>query len=161
MLEFLLFGTLWFYIISGIIVIVAIGAIVNDNLGLNWFSVLLFITLFILSGIWSVDWILSNPIDTLIRVGIYLGIGLIWSMKEWYSFLFREAEEYVEAGIKKDLIRDKLALRNHWHRIVNWIIYFPLHMLAWVLRDPVKWLAQRFAFVYESISKHVMNKAIK
>lgn len=161
MLEFLLFGTLWFYIFSGLIVIMAIGAIINDNIAWNWFSVLLFIALFVLSGVWSIDWILNNPVDTLIRVGIYLGIGLLWSMKEWYSYLFRRAEEYVELGIKKDIIMDRLALKNNWTRIVNWIVYFPLHMIAWVLRDPVKWLAQRFSFVYESISKHVINKAFK
>jgi len=113
----------------------------------------------------------ANPLTTLMWAGIYIFAGLIWSIKEWYSYVKDRAEYYTkteslvkefrftEKEIKDNLIRET-DITKHWDDITTWIVYFPYFVLAWALTDPIKLIAEQFAFVYKRIANSVTNKAI-
>lgn len=99
--------------------------------------------------------------------GIYILSGLIWSIKEWYSYV-KETTKAFSSEYDSDksntelieMISDKVDVKDHWYNITTWIVYFPYFILAWALTDPIKKLAKQFTFVYEKISSVLVNKAV-
>jgi len=120
-----------------------------------------------LSGGIPFVWMFANPLTTLMWAGIYIFAGLIWSIKEWYSYVKETAQEF-SGGYYSDkseeelleIIKDRVDIKRHWDDITTWIVYFPYFVLAWALTDPIKKLAQQFSFVYEKISSVLVSKTV-
>ena len=170
MIGFLIFGGFWFWTIFTIISFVLIlNVIFSDRLGWIWFSGFVMFVLFILSGGINFAWMFANPLTTLMWAGIYIAIGLFWSIKEWYGFVIDSSTYYTsnpymtKNETKEELLKTLSAdinIKNHWDDVVTWIVYFPYFVLAWALTDPIKKLAQQFTFVYEKISSVLVNKTV-
>jgi hypothetical protein len=172
MIGFLIFGGFWFWTIFTIISFVLIlNVIFSDKLGWIWFSGIVMLVLFILSGGIPFAWMFANPLTTLMWAGIYIAAGLLWSIKEWYSYVVEKAKYYTSdssmlyrgTDTKEDLIKElnrDVDIKRHWDDITTWIVYFPYFVLAWALTDPIKKLAQQFTFVYEKISSVLVNKTV-
>lgn len=168
MIEFLIFGGFWFWTIFSLIsFVLIINVIFSERLGWIWFFGFVMFVLFVLSGGINFAWMLANPLITLMWAGIYIAAGLLWSIKEWYSFVKEMSQEfkggYYSHKSEKELlaiIKDRVDIRNHWNDVTTWIVYFPYFVLAWALTDPIKKLAQQFSFVYEKISAVLINKTV-
>lgn len=169
MIAFLLIGTFWFWSILTFLFVLEIVYTIKDSGRGIWLVGLLFTVLFILSGAISFAWIALNPLTLLLYIAIYIGIGLLWSMKEWYSFVKSMVHGYNLSGYyqKKttdemnDILKEELRLDLHWKSITTWIVYFPFFMLAWVLTEPIKKIAKLFSAVYNKITNLLVNKAIQ
>lgn len=175
MIEFLAFGTLWFFITAGILFLVLLISIFNDADRALWFTGLLLITFLFISGTWGVSWVLDNPLIVLRNIAMYIGIGLIWSIKEWYSYVQEKTKyffthhnlyDYDTATNKKKtkeqmiaLLKDQLALDHNWGIITQWITYYPFYMIAWMLKDPIKMIATKISFIYSGITTNIINRA--
>ena len=168
MIAFLLVGTFWFWAILGVLFIAEILYAVSDNIkGGTWFVGLLLIVLFVLSGAINFAWIAANPWTLLLYIGIYIAAGLVWSMKEWYSYVKAKVSRFGQSNYYSDKTEDEfkeymeleLRLEDYWVTITTWIVYFPFFMLAWVLTDPIKKIAEQFSVVYNKITSSLINKA--
>lgn len=177
MIEFLIFGGLWFWIFFGFISFLTIlNLIFSSREETVWIYGILFAILFFISGGIDFSWIASNPLLVIRNIGIYLGIGILWSMKEWYSYvnirikeLLNESKYKSNFGSKntnpsieeqKEFIRIN-SPRLNWSRITAWITYWPFYILSWILTDPIKKLAQQFRVIYNGITHMQVNKALK
>ena len=169
MVTFLLVGTFWFWSILIFLFVFEIVYTIKDSDRGIWLIELLFTILFILSGAISFAWIAANPWMLLLYIAIYIGIGIVWSMKKWYSYVKRIIQSYKlsEYYHKKtpDELNNILKLEfrhdSHGKYITTWIVYFPFFILVWVLIEPIKKIAKLFSGVYNKITNLLVDKAIK
>lgn len=168
-MEFLIFGGLWFWGIFGFIsFLILMNLIFSGREETIWIFGFLLVLLFFFSGLLNFSWIAENPLLVLRNVGIYIGIGLVWSMKEWYSFVkeqikfrLQDMDKTFSKEQKKAYIsRSAPYVSNNWTRIASWITYWPYHILSWALTDPIKKIAKRFRVVYSGITQLQINNAI-
>jgi len=162
MLEFLIFGGFWFWLIVSIDLLILIISAFNDAHGLTWiFGIILIFVLFV-SGIISWSWVVANPLLFLVCVGIYIFVGIVWSIKEWYDYCLQEAKSnyrWVNTHVEDGSYAPEIS--QHWDDVTTWIVYFPIFMLAWVLTEPIKKIAKQFSFIYNFVSKKVSDKVRK
>ena len=168
MIAFLLVGTVWFWMILALLIVGEILYAISDRIRAGtWFVGVLLTTLFVLSGAISFTWIAANPWMLLLYIAIYIGAGLLWSMKEWYSFVKAKVVRYRQSDYYSNktetefraLMTSELQLDRYWGNITTWIVYFPFFMLAWVLTDPIKKIAEQFSVIYNKITSSLVNKA--
>ena len=164
----LIFGTVWFWIL----LVVSAGLIIwflesaldeTEDYGGGLFSTLTIAAVFALYYFFGSRedvqaffiYIKDNPGFALARVGIYIGIGLVWSIFKWYFFL-QNKKEYLLKKFEENKSerwspiseRDIPKAANNKNRIITWMSYWPLSAFWTLINEPVKKL---FKFIYSKI----------
>jgi hypothetical protein len=151
------------------------NVIFSEKLFGIWIFGIILTALLIVSGGISFAWLMANPMTALMWIAIYIGSGLLWSMKEWNDYVNDRVEYYsnslvdmkdrngkylhTEDGIKHK-IENATDISQHWDSVTTWIVYFPFYFLSWILTDPIKFIAKQFTFVYKAISNRIVNNAL-
>jgi len=179
MMQFLLFGTFWFWalIVISIIVVIRLAETfeeIDDDTHEYWagLTVLLTIVLIVIFGNWEyfkkiILFIRDNPFVIVGYVLIYIVIGIAWSFLKWYGYLRKNRESnrlYFEIRIKAEESTESLIPKfsNNISRIVSWTMYWPFSALWTILhnflRDIYTFLAEQLKGAYEKIINHVFKE---
>lgn len=159
----LLFGTIWFWIL----IIVSVGLIVwflekalldeYDDTGGGVKATLVIIaatTLYFFFGskehvIDAFNYVKDNPEQILLWFGLYLVVGVIWSVVKWFFFLHDKKIYYKER--KKSGYSDSFVLptaAQNKYRILSWMYYWPFSTIWTIINQPIK---RAFKFIYAKI----------
>lgn len=175
----LAFGTLWFWLFS-FVVFCAITALVENDEGV-WATIVFIgtvLSLNFLSKIPLLDYIKTNPVHTLIYVGIYFVAGIVWSFIKWGVFLKKRnlkyanfKAQYMRANKLEtltpaqtseffDWLKSDYEARNskvtadapepsdHKSDITRWSCYWPFSFVGTMLNDVVR---RSWDFIYEML----------
>jgi hypothetical protein len=172
------FGTLWFWIAfvvaSGLIIFFLESALeeLNEDDGGGWKSTLTiigFVGLYWWLGdsadlLSILQYIKTNTVGFLTWIGVYILIGLVWSVVKWYFFLLNARDKAVERQKDGRILENyelPTAAKNK-ARIITWMSYFPFSMLWTVINEPFKrlynFLYGRFVSVFERLEKYVLGE---
>jgi len=175
-MDFLIFGTVWFWILT----IISIGFIIyflessiDDYADTGGgFQATVVLVLFILAYYFLGS--REHVVDILTYVkhhtGIigllfasYLVLGVIWSFFKWYFFLLNKRDKYREKiadGYKQVNINDYIpSAKNNKSRIMSWMMYWPMSGLWTLINDPVR---RAFQFLYNRVESYFdrMSKSL-
>lgn len=178
--EFLIFGGLFFWLFVGFAGFLLMLSVHREQpLGIFWVLLLGAIVLQVFSDFKPFTWMADHPKYTLIGVGAYIAVGVIWTFVRWFLFTLKASELYAEK--RKEFIKrecqgtfkpeHKEALNTYInrsqfiyrfggtmppqpgrnkHRIFIWLIMWPLDGLWTLINDPV---IRLFNFIYGIIAK--------
>ena len=167
-MEILVFGTLWFWLtaaVAAILIIVFLELALTgrnseytDNGGGTWSTIVViaFIMAYYFLGskqdvIDIGNYIKDNPWKILGWMGMYLGVGLVWSLFKWYFFLVKRKERLLSYSTKKKLSKDDIPkAADNKSRIITWMTYWPFSAFWTMIDEPVK---KFFRFVYSKTEK--------
>lgn len=110
--------------------------------------------------------IIAHPLEAVLVLAGYLGIGIIWSTFKWYIFLVKAKNKFINfrkeffsnpknVGISQDKfleiaesrsVRYKPKATEFKSNIVGWMAFWPFSLIATLLGDFVKDI---FEFIYE------------
>lgn len=168
MLALFAFGTIWFWIISAILLISVIIAVESDSGAVSFvFSLVLAGYLVSIGHGHLFKSIIHHPGRTLAYVLGYILIGVVWAVFKWYLHLRKSRQsimEYLEkyadnqsfksyndfkdraTAIQKADLADKLKWRSeynpkvssHKSSIMFWMSYWPFSFLGAILTDFVR-----------------------
>lgn len=172
--EFLIFGTLWFWIAAIIFAAVVVVAIDNDRGLLATVALLAFVAALVLFGDFNpFPWLMRHPWAGVLLILAYFAIGAGWAIVKWWFYCTDMARKYREArfrfleqnGVQGDAIPDHLRekwrensrfsdrgppnVRQNKSRIMLWMTYWPFSMFWTLLNDPIR---RVFRHIYEYIS---------
>lgn len=183
-MGFLLFGTLWFWIlfaVATILIIFFLEKALNDEYhdtggGVpSTIIILSCITLYYFFGSKQdvydfLAYMRDYPWFTLGRIVAYVGIGIIWSIFKWYFFLQNKKYHLTKkiedlGGV--DLTTHEISesdipqAKRNKARIISWMSYWPFSMIWTLINEPVK---KMFRFIYtkiEGIFQKMSDSAFK
>lgn len=165
-MEFLIFGTVWFWILflgASFLIIWflenALGRSKDSGGGmLSTITLIAAIAVYYFLGS-SQDvinfflYVKDHPIFSLLRVGAYIGIGLVWSIFKWYFFLRNKAEsltaqmdEYPASTSFSE--KDFPKAKDNKARIISWMSYWPFSAFWTLLNEPIK---KTYKYIYSKI----------
>jgi uncharacterized membrane protein len=181
---FLAIGGIWFWALTLAYVLGVIFCLDDETYGLVVFFTLVvgLISYFFGRGKDILDYYMSNPVSFLIHMGVYIGIGALYSVLKWFLFVKGKKNKYLREketfmGKKSNKEKDAETLKKEWMdyngsfksfimyltpshntgKITFWIIYWPFSLLSLFLRDFLREVAafvmNRLESVYSSISK--------
>lgn len=150
---YVLFGSVTFLIIVSVFIIAEIGFLANDlddtvapiAVALIAFLWMVFFT-DTLKGVELLTYIVS--------IVSYAIVGVIWSIKKWWSFVTDKRQEVVKdfnSRIREESLMSYAARQRpkpNKQRIVTWMLLWPFSMSWWLL----SWPRRLFSTLYEYIS---------
>lgn len=160
-MAFLLFGTVWFWCLTlltaGLIIYFLEGAwIDNDDIGGGlWSTILIIVVLTLYYFFGSKEdvknlfiYLRDNPGSSIAFIGIYLVIGVVWSIFKWYFFLLNKRDKVLK---RNDFWESDIPkAKDHKAKIISWMSYWPFSAFWTLLNDPIK---RTFKFIYSKIEK--------
>jgi len=167
-MEFFIFGTVWFWLLltgAAFLIIWFLESALNnsrDNGGGIFSTITIIGAVAIYYFLGSKDDVLNffifikdHPLMSITRVGIYIGIGLVWSIFKWYFFL-KNKMEYLTAKFETEHTPNWSAVsyndfpkaKNNKSRIISWMSYWPFSALWTLINEPVK---KTFRFIYSKV----------
>lgn len=165
-MQFLIFGTLWFYI-SVSISIALVFYFLESALTVDYKDVgggiattivlLVFGALYFFFGskqdIYDIGtFIKNNPGKIFLYALLYVLIGVVWSFVKWYFFLLNRRDEMVKEYLHNDgygTPTTPTASKNK-SRITTWMTYWPFSATWTLINQPIK---RTFKFMYSSFEK--------
>jgi hypothetical protein len=99
----------------------------------------------------------------------YFGVGILWSFKQWITFLYKE-KEFVKQifenqnaiGDWSEYVKGKLPLASeNKAKIVYWITAWPMSMSWWILDWPRKisiMLYNKLSSYYDAVTQRVFKE---
>ena len=175
----LAFGTIWFWLFS-FVVFCAITALVENDEGV-WATIVFVgtvLSLNFLSKIPILSYVTANPGHTLMYVGIYFAVGIVWTLIKWYFFVHNKSVLYKNYRAKflkarktdeltpalaaelQESVRSDFDLRNadvtgaapdpidHKSDLTRWGTYWPFSMVGTALNDIIR---KAWDYVYEML----------
>ncbi len=118
-------------------------------------------------------WLMENPLNFFVGFLTYILLGGVYSVIKWWRFV----RAYVEAA-KAELDGRNLSSDNYRSRVIDlkngvpkasrnkdristWILYWPLSLVAMLIKDLVldfaSWVRKQFTGVYESITSKAVS----
>jgi hypothetical protein len=111
-------------------------------------------------------------ISTLIAaLAVYLVLGVIWSVKKWYSFVVEKKKtlrETYASSVNKQATGNETfesyakdhqpTAADNKSRITGWMALWPFSLSWWILTWPRRafvWLYERLSTLFDRISAHV------
>lgn len=96
---------------------------------------------------------------------LYFAAGLVWSFIRWFIYAKRRIAYWRSNNsvVPNDVLLDKdeLKVKENISKIGTWILYWPISLMRYVLghlaTDLVKWIATKFSFVYESMTRYALK----
>lgn len=180
MLEFLLVGTLWFWIV---LAATLVGMLVALELENGWLATgITIVTVGLLcwaNNVAPQAWVAQHPIGTL---GLGLGwfiAGAVWGAVKWYFWLLRKRDRLIGRGLLKDGVATQEfhfderyvkkgesfvpQVRDHKALVIMWMTYWPFSMVWTLINDPVRrawdWLYARIGEKLQDIANKVFARA--
>lgn len=171
MIEFFAMFTLWELILTPTFFIILLASVANEKWYGAWaIFIVSAITIHFVSPAYSLfTFIYNNPLDFLLRVVLYILIGLLWSFIKWYSYVksrvatyLDQKKEWDEDATREEYRKPKLTsftpdASNNLDRLFGWAAFWPWSLLWAILSDAVKifyeWLIVKLSGVYNWITK--------
>lgn len=163
-MGFFLIGTLWFWILFGVASCLIIFFLedalrYNRDIGGGTKSTLVILgalTLYYFLGsrqdvIDLFTFVKDHPFLTLGRIGIYIGVGVVWSFFKWYFYLTNVKEKLLykyNNDLSKVYDYEIPVASSNKSRIITWMSYWPFSALWTLINEPFK---KTFKFIYSKI----------
>ncbi len=133
-------------------------------------------SLFFLTHLGLLTWIVAHPWQTLLRVSLYFLIGAGWSVAKWWfaetnrarkakatwaanTFVGEDGCTTPRETWEKFSTRNKTLVRHYREEMIAWIAFWPINLPWTLLNDPVRRLCRRIYLeltkVYQRITDHV------
>jgi hypothetical protein len=166
MLTFLTFGTIWYWLLLSLAVIVGILCVEAAENGLAA-TITLIIATVLLGNLTSFREILHEPSRLFTALAIYFGAGIVWAFIKWYFFVKKQYYRYLEA--KRTYVSTSVSnyhpqVSQHKGDITRWMTYWPLSMLGSMFNDVVRktWTHIFYAFrnLFQKISDRVFASVL-
>jgi hypothetical protein len=176
-MNFLLFGTLWFWV-TFVVLSIAIIYFLEDSLsnvrdegggGLATLAVVAFALLYYWFGskedvINILVYIRDNPIKIFSYFLTYVGVGIIWAFVKWYFFLHSRYEKSKEEMKYSNRTLEIPTARDNKFRIMSWMYYWPFSGLWTLINEPLKksfrYVFTKISNTFDRISKHMFSDLI-
>lgn len=110
-----------------------------------------------------------SPLWLVSMAAVYLALGVLWSIKKWYTFVVEKKAEILirfnnlspQKTTFADYAKDQrpTAARNK-ERIVVWMTLWPFSFSWWILLWPRRaftWIYNRLSTLYDRISERLWN----
>ena len=150
-------GTLWFWILMFFASIIFIAAIENDHYTLPTIvAVVLGVTYW--KSIASLPWQ-----GLLIGFGIYVAIGIAWSVFRWYRWVTVKAAEYRKrygdtlTPSRKDDIQREIEVSYHKAKLTAWVAWWPWSMIWNLTGDFFNMIYETMLGVYQKIADRAIG----
>jgi hypothetical protein len=158
MIEFIsgiFVGSVFWPIALGIVWCIALMVCAENERGfLGLASTALFLWLiYLLTNFNILGYVRDNPLTVLMYVGIYLVIGMVYSIVRWDRFVANWRAEFDSLSSTRDkdyAIGRRPTASNSKSRITHWMAYWPWSGLWWLLSD---FLTELFSFLYRRLGK--------
>lgn len=160
LLTLTLFGSVfWFWFVTAIFVVICFASDVNKN-GYYAFGTLIVLTL--AYNLWG-DVKNLLPLITWLNVGVYLGVGLIFSTFRTYFSGINLGKKIKSLPVEKDknYYGDTKEQAKERHigelkgNVFRWWFMWPISMLTWLATDLIKdgygWIYSRLRKFYEFV----------
>ncbi|MCK5017609.1 MAG: hypothetical protein KAS32_11135 [Candidatus Peribacteraceae bacterium] len=178
------FGSIGFYILAAIEVILLAIFVDDDHPMPGWAGMSFIVSLLVLNffGTPIIQPIIDDP-SVLFEWGvIYIAVGLAWSLGKYYFYLIRRRRKFKE---KKDIFfdinpekkyDDWLAHMDHNFgysnseytefgknkpRIIFWMTYWPFSLLSTLLKDIVRKMFEEIYEFFSGLFKEMFRKVMK
>lgn len=165
-MAFLLFGTAWFWLLFGGAAILIIWFLESAldfehdrGSGGGLFSTLTIIACLTLYWFFGSSediktlfmYLRDNPARSLLWIGSYIALGLVWSIFKWYFYLYNK-NEYLTKKFENDSLyeSDFPKAKNNKARIISWMSYWPFSALWTLINEPVK---KTYRFIYSKMER--------
>ncbi len=165
-------GTFWFWALMvsmGFLIVIATE--LEDTPGWQYLILIGLPVLLYFTGckeeiIWVLTFIRDTPLTALALVMAYLTLGLVWSVMKWWIYLIELTSQYDKHDYaNKGYISDKFKAVNNSDKIINWMMYWPLSIIWFILSYPLKNLFKGifklFIKQFDDIQKVVVNRIYK
>lgn len=141
--------------------------VANELWGWSTLSVIAGLTLiyYKVPALWL--FITADPINLIIFLVIYLGIGIIYSFVKWYFYLLNKRDEISVEEVKISKQRygtDEYVIpraKQNISRISAWIGYWPVSAILTLINDPIRrffrMIARKLSAVFDKITDHVFK----
>lgn len=178
-MDFLVFGSIWSFIIGGFFLLAFVNVLENDEV--NGWALSLILGVYVIGNYFFGNkdffinvliWAKNNPFDTILYFIGYFMMGLIWSIARWYYYVSDrlEQQKYEFDNRYSKTEKDKFvpslpSYSENKDLIALWISYWPFSIL-WnstykFFRRISIWIRNRFEKVYNSISDSLFKSYTK
>lgn len=153
MLELFVFGTFWFYALCIITYTLVSILIVDDKPIWATISIILYFTLLSWFGdINIVKYIIENPKTILIFALLYIGIGVLWSVFNYWLYIKKLKKETKEYGHSKPTFKSTIS------DIPIWMAFWPFGLTSKFLKNAIFKLFENISIGMTNIFKNIYNK---
>ena len=187
---FLMFGSLWFWILFVIFVCVMVACVENDSTSGGVLTIILFLCLFTFfgTGMEGIHWVIANPNLSLGFLAAYVAIGLFYMFLKWISFTrgvrrrYKVSRQNFLANYNADgeFIPDEL--KQAWQsrltteqrhmlngfppgeyksQLVDWMLFWPFSALWTLINDPLRRLAETCVEMFHGVLAQIGKSASK
>lgn len=159
----------WWEFIIGTLLLVGLIWSLSEESG--------FLSLITLGILLSIPWGASSSVIValstmsfgalIVFIGIYVGLGLIWSVWKWRLFVLDEKKDYIatcesfQKTYNVDSLKNIIERKKNIDTITFWIILWPMSTFAYLLNDfivdTVKTLARGMSTVYDKVTNSIIN----
>jgi hypothetical protein len=178
-MNFLLFGTLWFWV-ALVVLSIAVIYFLEDALsynnddgggGLATLAIITFAMLYYWFGskedvVKILTYIRDNPTKILLYFLAYVAVGIVWAFVKWYFFVHSRYEK--SKADKKDYHNRTLVVptaRDNKFRIMSWMYYWPFSGLWTLINEPLKksfkYVFSKISATFDRISNHMFSDLIQ
>lgn len=184
-----IFGSFWWYIVTGGFFIWAI--VLTEKESVVWVVFSLFFYLVFLSTLGKIyvfSYLLREPLKSFLWIIGYFAVGVIWSFIKWWlkvteaadkykeekEKFFKEFEANTKAFRKSDCVikqwQSHIEYKNELHkpiashnkkRISVWIIYWPFSFIWSLLHDIVRRIFEQFVIRFQKFYQGISDRAYK
>ena len=154
-------GLVWWEIGFLLVLLVGFGVSLFNESSI-WTAVALFMVFGYSWGDNPSLWSTMSIIEILWMIGIYIGLGVIWSFYKWRTVVINIIES-CSTNFTKIEIKDRIASKKDYDTLVFWIIFWPFSLFGYLFNDLftdlIKTLMGKIYNVYDRISDKLLEKA--
>jgi len=162
--AFFAFGTVWFWILSIVWIVLLTFWVDCEDTGWALGSVVVYLGTITLFGDINVfTWLKDHPSDSFRLILLYAAIGVMWGIAKFYllnSKFQRQIERYKKIFLEQYTadsdedrkqawtkwiddkleysLKDKMKLSNQANKVIFWIAYWPVSSVWTILNDPLR-----------------------
>lgn len=150
-------------VISVCFICIAVTIEDRERTKVGWPTIFVCLALFMLY-LWSNSFIMSFfRWGNLYKVGIYILIGLIWSLFMWFRFVKTMADRWEQYKLnmstksyQQDVSSFRPIVSENKQQITGWIIFWPFSVIRYFLGSLIKdlgdWVVARMTILYNKIT---------
>lgn len=159
-MEFLIFGTFWFWSLAITAwILITIAAELGYYLRAAFVLIAFLALYFFFGGSYPshiIAKVIQNPAYVVLAVLGYLIAGTIWGVIKWFFYILKERDialENIKCNHRKTHFSPPQA-SEHKERIITWMLYWPFSMFWTIINDPLR---RAFEWIYRRIGKFMQG----